>query len=59
MADIVQMLLKDLGLYNSVPGTFPELITWIATVVIAAALLAGVIKTCFLVCVELSGRWRR
>lgn len=60
MADIVKMLLDDLGLYASAPTTFPELIVWIVTFTVAAALLSGVIKTCFIVCREFGGRmWKR
>ncbi len=59
MADIIKMLLEDLGVYGAVPSTFPELITWIATVTVAASLLAGVLKTCFIICREIGGRWWR
>lgn len=47
MAELVNMLLQDLGLLTTTPGTFPELLTWIATSTIAAALVAGVFKTFF------------
>lgn len=60
MADIVKMLLDDLGLYGTVPMTFPDLVIWIAVFVVAAALLAGTIKTCFIICREFAERmWKR
>lgn len=52
MADIIIALLQDLGIYGVTPATFPELITWIATVTISAALLAGIFKTLFIICME-------
>ena len=47
MAWLVNEIMQDLGLYNTVPGTFPELITWIASSSIALAILAGMIKLFF------------
>lgn len=47
MAQLVSDLLQDLGLLGASPGTFPELLTWICTFAIAAALVAGTFKTLF------------
>ena len=47
MAWLVNEIMQDLGLYNTVPGTFPEFITWIASSSIALAILAGMIKLFF------------
>lgn len=52
MADIVTALLQDIGLYGQVPTTFPELIVWLTTVVVSATIIAGIIKTLFIVCLE-------
>lgn len=59
MADIVDYLLNDLGLYGFTPATFPELIVWWTKLVVAAALIAGIIKTCFIVCREIGERLDR
>lgn len=59
MAEIMKMLLEDLGLYAAAPTTFPELIVWIVTFTVAAALLAGIIKTCFIVCRDFGERMSR
>lgn len=59
MVEIVDYLLTDLGLYGSVPATFPELIVWETKFVVAAALVAGIIKTCFIVCREIGERLDR
>ena len=59
MAEITRYLLDDLGLYGSTPSTFPELIIWIVTFTVAAALSAGIIKTCFIVCREIGERLDR
>lgn len=60
MAQLVKMLLDDLGLYGAAPATFPELVVWVVTFVVAAALVAGTIKTCFIICREFAERmWRR
>ena len=59
MAVIVDYLLTDLGLYGSVPATFPELIIWVIKFVTAAALIAGIIKTCFIVCREIGERFEK
>lgn len=56
MAEIMEYLLNDLGLYGSTPSTFPELITWVVTFTVGASLLAGIIKTCFIVCREIGER---
>lgn len=50
MAELVRILLEDLGLYGYTPTTFGDLITWFVAVVIAAVLVAGTIKTFLLVC---------
>lgn len=52
----MEYLLNDLGLYGSTPSTFPELITWVVTFTVGASLLAGIIKTCFIVCREIGER---
>lgn len=54
MAEIVKTLLEDLGLYAAAPTTFPELIVWIVTFTVAASLLAGALKTSFVVCREIA-----
>lgn len=60
MAEIMKMLLEDLGLYAAAPTTFPELIVWIVSFTVAASLLAGIIKTCFITCRVLAERmWKR
>ena len=59
MAEIMKMLLEDLGLYAAAPTTFPELIVWIVSFTVAASLLAGIIKTCFIVCRDLGERISR
>lgn len=60
MANIVKMLLEDLGLYGATPMTFPDLIIWIVVFVVAADLVAGTIKTCFIICREFAERmWKR
>lgn len=56
MAEIMKMLLEDLGLYAAAPTTFPELIVWIVSFTVAASLLAGIIKTCFITCREFAER---
>lgn len=47
MAGLVNEILTDLGLYGNTPTTFPELITWIASISVAAVLIAGFIKLYF------------
>ncbi len=60
MADIIKMLLDDLGLYEAAPTTFPELVVWVVSFTVAASLLAGVVKSCFIICREISERmWKR
>lgn len=60
MADIIHMLLDDLGLYGSAPQTFSDLIIWIVTFTVGAAVLVGIIRTCFVICREFAERmWRR
>lgn len=56
MAELVKLLLDDLGLYGVVPTTFPELVVWVVSFTVAAALVSGVIKTCFIICREISDR---
>ncbi len=53
MADLIKMLLTDLGLYGAAPQTFPDLVIWVTTVVAALGIVVGVIKTCFIVCREI------
>lgn len=48
MAQLVNDILQDLGLLSATPGTFPELLTWLACSTIACALLAGVFRTLFM-----------
>ncbi len=59
MAEIVDYLLTDLGLYGGTPTTFPELIVWVTKFVVAAALIGGIIKTCFIICREIGDRLER
>lgn len=60
MAELIKFLLDDLGLYGSAPATFPDLVVWVVTFVVAADLVAGTIKTCFVVCREFAERmWKR
>ncbi len=47
METLVNDFLNDLGLYGTVPTTFPELIVWVVTVTVAFSLIAGVFKTIF------------
>lgn len=49
MVELVKLLLDDLGLYGA-PTTFPELIIWVVTFVVGAALVAGTIKTFLIIC---------
>ena len=51
MAELVKSLLEDLGLYGT-PATFPELIVWIVTFTVGAALIAGLVKTFLIVCLH-------
>lgn len=50
MAELVKILLEDLGLYGYTPTTFGDLIVWFVSVVLAGTLVAGTIKTFLLVC---------
>ncbi len=50
MVELVRSLLGDLGLYDALPTTFPELIIWVVTFVVGAALVAGTIKTFLIIC---------
>lgn len=52
MAELVRLLLEDLGLYGYIPATFPELIVWIVAFVVGAALVAGTVKTFLIVCLR-------
>lgn len=52
MAELVRLLLEDLGLYGFTPTNFPELITWVVVFVVAAALVAGTVKTFLIVCLR-------
>lgn len=56
MADLVKLLLDDLGLYGVAPATFPELVVWVVSFTVAGALVSGAIKTCFIICREISER---
>ena len=47
MAELVNEILQDLGLLSTTPGTFPELLTWLACSSISCTLVAGVFKTLF------------
>ena len=58
MAGLVNEILNDLGLYGTTPTTFPELLTWLATVSIAAVILAGIIKVFFWTCATIGRRGR-
>lgn len=51
MAELVNLLLEDLGLYGT-PSTFPELIVWVVTFVVGAALIAGTVKTILIACMH-------
>lgn len=48
------MLLEDLGLYGYTPATFPELVVWIVSFVVGAALVAGTVKTILIECFHFS-----
>lgn len=50
MAELVRILLEDLGLYGYTPTTFGELIVWFVSLVVAAVLVAGTIKTFLMIC---------
>lgn len=50
MVELVRSLLDDLGLYDALPTTFPELIIWVVTFVVGAALVAGTVKTILIIC---------
>lgn len=58
MAELVRLLLDDLGLYGT-PSTFPELVIWIVKFVVCAALVAGTIKTFLIVCLHFGDRRSR
>lgn len=47
MSELVDMIMQDIGLYGVMPGTFPELLTWMSRSAIAVCLLAGMFKTVF------------
>lgn len=47
MLELMKILLQDLGLYDSIPNSFPELIVWVTTFTVAATVLGCVIKTFF------------
>ena len=52
MAGLVNEILQDLGLLGAAPQTFPELIVWIGSVSVAAALIGGLIKVFFWCCAK-------
>ncbi len=58
MAELVRLLLDDLGLYGT-PSTFPELVMWVVAFVVGAALIAGTIKTFLIVCLHFGDRRSR
>ncbi len=53
MAELVNEILRDLGLFGSAPKTFPDLFVWIGSVSIAAALVGGLAKLFFWCCAKL------
>lgn len=60
MAELVKLLLDDLGLYGFTPATFPDLVVWVVSFTVCASLVSGIIKTCFIVCREFAERmWKR
>ena len=52
MAELVNEILQDLGLFGTAPQTFPELFVWVGSVSVAAALIGGLIKVFFWSCVK-------
>ncbi len=52
--ELVRSLLVDLGLYGYTPTTFPELIIWVVTFTVGAALVAGTVKTILIICQRFS-----
>lgn len=59
MAEIIDYLLTDLGIYGASPATFPDLIVWVTKFVVAAAIAGGIVKTCFIICREIGERFDR
>lgn len=52
MAALVNEILQDLGLFGTAPQTFPELLIWVGSVSVAAALIGGTIKAFFWCCAK-------
>ncbi|MDE7223502.1 MAG: hypothetical protein K2O34_06945 [Acetatifactor sp.] len=53
MAGLVNEILQDLGLFGTVPQTFPDLFVWIGSVTVAATLISGLIKVFFWCCTKI------
>lgn len=53
MAELVNEILQDLGLFGTAPQTFPELFVWVGSVSVAAALVGGLVKVFFWSCIKI------